>query len=92
MTLSLQIFYTSRNQVQECTPGTDVIALSSTPEGWASSGHSLFSHERYSQAIHCFERANLRREVKVCESYQLREVARSSVGVALLSATKEFLT
>ncbi|KAG2085197.1 uncharacterized protein F5147DRAFT_794237 [Suillus discolor] len=86
----MRIFWTSRNQVQNCTPGTDVphLAVSSTPEEWASFGRSLFSHKRYSQAIHCFERANLRREVKVCEAYQLREAARSSVGVALLSNQK----
>ncbi|KAG2160214.1 uncharacterized protein EDB93DRAFT_1324636 [Suillus bovinus] len=86
----MRIFWTSRDQVQNCTPGTDVphLAVSSTPEEWASFGRSLFSHKRYSQAIHCFERANLRREVKVCEAYQLREVARSRVGVALLSDQK----
>ncbi|KAG2048322.1 hypothetical protein BDR06DRAFT_962830, partial [Suillus hirtellus] len=86
----MRIFWTSRNQIQNCTPGTDVphLAVSSTPEEWASFGRSLFSHKRYSQAIHCFERANLRHEVKVCEAYQLREVARSSVGVALLSDQK----
>lgn len=88
--LSLQLFWTSRNQVQNCTPGTDVphLAVSSTPEEWASFGRSLFSHKRYSQAVHCFERANLHREVKVCEAYQLREVARSGVGVAPLSNQK----
>ncbi|KAG2143549.1 uncharacterized protein EDB93DRAFT_1088104 [Suillus bovinus] len=82
----MRIFWTSRNQVQNCTPGTDVphLAVSSTPEEWASFGRSLFSHKRYSQAIRCFERANLPREVKICEAYQLREVARSSVGVTLL--------
>ncbi|KAG1777307.1 hypothetical protein EV702DRAFT_1102293 [Suillus placidus] len=86
----MRIFWTSRNQVQNCTPGTDVphLAVSSTPEEWASFGRSLFSHKRYSQAIHCFERANLHREVKVCEAYQLREVARSGVGVVLLSNQK----
>ncbi|KAG1854678.1 hypothetical protein C8R48DRAFT_721046 [Suillus tomentosus] len=86
----MRIFWTSRNQVRNCTPGTEVphLAVSSTPEEWASFGRSLFSHKRYSQAIHCFERANLHREVKVCEAYQLREAARSSVGVALLSNQK----
>ncbi|KAG2090757.1 uncharacterized protein F5147DRAFT_787076 [Suillus discolor] len=88
------IFWTSRNQIENCTPGTDVprLAVSSTPEEWASFGRSLFSHKRYLQAIHCFERANLRREVKVCEAYQFREVARSSVGVASLSDQKKLLT
>ncbi|KAG2108064.1 P-loop containing nucleoside triphosphate hydrolase protein, partial [Suillus discolor] len=86
----MRLFWTSRNQVQNCIPGTDVphLAVSSTPEEWASFGRSLFSHKRYSQAIHCFERANLRREVKVCEAHQLRDVARSSVGVASLSDQK----
>ncbi|KAG1799293.1 uncharacterized protein HD556DRAFT_1287696 [Suillus plorans] len=83
-------FWTSRDQIKNCTPGTDVphLAVSSTPEEWASFGRSLFSHKRYSQAVHCFERANLRHEVKVCEAYQLRDVARSSVGVASLSDQK----
>ncbi|KAG1806261.1 P-loop containing nucleoside triphosphate hydrolase protein [Suillus variegatus] len=62
----MRIFWTSRNQVQNCTPGTEVphLAVSSTPEEWASFGRSLFSHKRYSQASHCFERANLHREVR----------------------------
>jgi hypothetical protein len=42
-------------------------------------------NKRYTQAIHCFKRANLHREVKVCEAYLLRKEARSSVGVALLN-------
>ncbi|KAG1800254.1 P-loop containing nucleoside triphosphate hydrolase protein [Suillus plorans] len=87
----MRIFWTSRNQVQNCTPGTNVphLAVSSTAEEWTSFGHSLFSHKSYSQAIHCFKRANLRREVKVCEAYRLREVARSSVGVASLGDQKK---
>ena len=78
------------SQVQNCTPVTDVphLAVSSTSKEWEASGRSLFSHKRYSQASHCFERAGLRREVKVCEAYRLREVARSGVGVALLSDQK----
>jgi hypothetical protein len=42
-------------------------------------------HKRYTQAIHCFKRADRHREVKVCEAYLLRKAARSSVGVALLN-------
>ncbi|KAG0703070.1 hypothetical protein DFH29DRAFT_918710 [Suillus ampliporus] len=86
----MRIFWTSRNQVQNCTPGTDVphLAVSSTPKEWETFGRSLFSHKRYSQAMHCFERAGLRPEVKVCEAYQLREVARSSAGVASLNDQK----
>ncbi|KAG1809265.1 hypothetical protein EV424DRAFT_1328374 [Suillus variegatus] len=87
----MRVFWTSRNRIDNCTPGTDVphLAVSSTPEEWASFGHSLFSDKHYSQAIYCFKRANLRHEVKVCEAYQLREVARSSVEVALLSDQKK---
>ncbi|KAG2108067.1 P-loop containing nucleoside triphosphate hydrolase protein [Suillus discolor] len=81
-------FWTSRNQIENCTLRTCVPHPVSTPEEWAYFGHSLFSYKRYPQAIHCFERANLHRKAKVCEAYQLREVARSSVGVASLSDQK----
>ncbi|KAF9230331.1 hypothetical protein BU15DRAFT_83761 [Melanogaster broomeanus] len=80
----MRMFWTSRAQVQNCTPGTDVphLAVSSTPEEWEDFGRSLFQHKRYTQAIHCFERAALPHEVKVSEAYYLRELARASVGVA----------
>ncbi|KAF9231325.1 hypothetical protein BU15DRAFT_82546 [Melanogaster broomeanus] len=80
----MRMFWTSRGQVQNCTPGTDVphLAMSSTKEEWEESGRSLFQHKRYAQAMHCFERACLRHEVKVSEAYHLRELARASVGVA----------
>jgi hypothetical protein len=85
--LYAQIFWKSQNLIRTCARGTDIppLAVSSTPEEWTSSGRSLFLHKRYSQAIHCFKRAGLRREVKVCEAYLLREAARSNVGVALLN-------
>ncbi|KAG2160213.1 uncharacterized protein EDB93DRAFT_46990 [Suillus bovinus] len=84
---AMRILWESQNLIHTCAHSTDVspLAVSSTPEEWASSGRSLFLHKHYSQAIHCFERAGLHREVKVCEAYLLREAARSSVGVALLS-------
>ncbi|KAG1825456.1 uncharacterized protein BJ212DRAFT_276627 [Suillus subaureus] len=84
---AMRIFWESENLIDTCTRGTDVSPLAdpSTPEEWASSGRSLFLHKRYSQAIHCFKRADRRREVKVCEAYLLREAARSSVGVDLLN-------
>ncbi|KAF9219473.1 hypothetical protein BS17DRAFT_760990 [Gyrodon lividus] len=80
----MRIFWTSRAQVQNVTPGMKVphIAVSSTPEEWEAFGRSLFQHKRYTQAMHCFERASLPREVKVAEAYHLRELARASVGVA----------
>ncbi|KIK41852.1 hypothetical protein CY34DRAFT_84670 [Suillus luteus UH-Slu-Lm8-n1] len=84
---AMRIFWESQNLIRTCARGTDVspLAVTSTPEEWASSGRSLFLHKRYTQAIHCFKRADRHREVKVCEAYLLRKAARSSVGVALLN-------
>ncbi|KAG2070722.1 hypothetical protein BDR04DRAFT_1076592 [Suillus decipiens] len=84
---AMRVFWQSQDLIDTCARGTDVspLAVSSTLEEWASSGRLLFSHKRYSQAIHCFKRADLHREAKVCEAYLLREAARSSVGVALLN-------
>lgn len=74
----LQTLWTSRNQIQNCTPGTDVprLAVSSSPEEWGKSGKTLFQNKRYLQAMHCFERAGLNREVAVSHTYYLREQAR----------------
>ncbi|KAF9224470.1 hypothetical protein BS17DRAFT_766503 [Gyrodon lividus] len=71
--------------MRNCTPGQDVphpsSSVSSTPEEWAALGHSLFKHKRYPQAMRCFERTSLPREVAVTKAYHLRELARASVGV-----------
>lgn len=69
----------SKDQVQSCTPGIDVpqLAVSSTPEEWAHMGKSLFHHQRYNQAMHCFDRAGMIREVAVAKAYSLREQART---------------
>ncbi|KAG2360020.1 hypothetical protein BDR07DRAFT_1487588 [Suillus spraguei] len=63
---AMRIFWKSQNLISTCARGTDVppLAVSSTPEEWASSGRSLFFHKRYTQALHCFKHADLRREVK----------------------------
>jgi hypothetical protein len=92
--LYFQIFWKSQNLIRTCARGTDIppLAVSSTMEEWASSGRSLFLHKRYSQAIHCFKRADLRREVKVCEAYLLRETARSGVGMVLLDVQQKAFT
>ena len=75
-----QTLWTSRNQIQNCTPGTDVprLAVSSSPEEWEKSGKTLFQNKRYLQAMHCFERAGLNREAVVSNTYYLRERARST--------------
>lgn len=74
-----QVFWTSRDEIQNCHPGSDVprLAVSSSPEEWEKSGRTLFSNKRYLQAMHCFERAGLNREVAVSNTYYLREQARS---------------
>ena len=90
-----QMIWTARNEVQNCTPGTDVphLAVSSTPAEWESFGHDLFKHKRYPQAMHCFARASLPRMVAICEAFHLREVARAKVGVAPPKAQEDaFLT
>ncbi|KAI6021001.1 hypothetical protein BKA83DRAFT_14200 [Pisolithus microcarpus] len=83
----MRIFWTSRSLIQICTPETDVprLAVSSTPEEWAESGRSLFHHKRYTQAMHCFGRADMPREVRIAEAYHFRELARATIGIALLT-------
>ena len=53
-----------------------LLAVSSSPEEWEKSGRSLFQNKRYLQALHCFKRAGLSREVAVSNAYYLREQAR----------------
>ncbi|KAH9919768.1 uncharacterized protein BXZ73DRAFT_104876 [Epithele typhae] len=76
----MRIVWSSRNQIQSCTPGSDVpkLAMSSTPEDWAKTALSLFNNRRYMQAMHCYERAGLTREKAVAHAYHLRELARST--------------
>ncbi|KAI0757675.1 hypothetical protein C8Q80DRAFT_1134839, partial [Daedaleopsis nitida] len=76
----MRIVWTSKGQIQNCTPGTDVpqLAMSSTAEDWAKTALSLFNNRRYMQAMHCYERAGLDRERAVAHAYYLREVARST--------------
>ncbi|KIJ59804.1 hypothetical protein HYDPIDRAFT_118051 [Hydnomerulius pinastri MD-312] len=80
----MRMVWSSRKQVQNCTPGTDVphLAVSSTPAEWEASGRSLFTHKRYPQAIHCFARASLPRMVAIAHAFQLREDARAKIGIA----------
>ena len=77
------MIWTSRDQIQNCTPGTDThLAVSSTPKEWELFGHDLFKHKKYPQAMHCFARALQPRLVAICGAFHLREVARAKVGVA----------
>ncbi|KAF8837940.1 hypothetical protein BDN67DRAFT_908328 [Paxillus ammoniavirescens] len=80
----MRVIWTSRDQIQNCTPGTDVphLAVSSTAAEWESFGRNLFKHKRYPQAMHCFARAFQPRMVAICQAFHLREVAHAQVGVA----------
>ncbi|KAJ6577097.1 hypothetical protein B0H10DRAFT_1963249 [Mycena sp. CBHHK59/15] len=84
---SAQALWTSKDQVQNCTPGTDTprLAMSSTEpktegEEWEAQGRKLFANKRYRQAKHCFERALLPRQAAIAEAYYLRQEARKSAG------------
>ncbi|KAI6128736.1 hypothetical protein EDD16DRAFT_1739250 [Pisolithus croceorrhizus] len=83
----MKLFWTSRSQIQNHAPDSGVpqLAVSSTLEEWAESGHSLFQHKRYIQAMHCFERAHMPYALRIAGAYHLRELARATIGVALLN-------
>ncbi|KAJ7836348.1 hypothetical protein B0H14DRAFT_2794293 [Mycena olivaceomarginata] len=72
------ILWTSRDQIQNCTPGTDTprLAISSTAEEWEEQGRKLFANKRYRQSKHCFERALLPRQAAMAGAYYLRAEAR----------------
>lgn len=74
----MRIYWSSDDLVQNCTPGTDVpqLAVSSLPEEWAKMARTLFSHKRYFQAMHSYERAGMLREKAIAHAYHLREQAR----------------
>ncbi|KAF8460963.1 hypothetical protein DFH94DRAFT_790038 [Russula ochroleuca] len=74
----IQIYWSSENLVQNCTPDSDVpqLAVSSSSEEWAQMARSLFSHKRYFQAMHSYERAGMAREKAIAYAYHLREQAR----------------
>ncbi len=100
--MRLQIVWTHKDQIQNCTPGTDVprLAMSSTADDWAKTAQTLFNNRRYMQAMHCFERAGQPREKAVAHAYYLREVARmapvsrkdtSTQPAAFATAAKAFI-
>jgi len=80
----MQVFWTKRGFISirdAPSSSTNIFRgfMESTPEQWAESGHKLFNYGRFEQAIHCFERANLRREVGIAKAFQLREEAKSNL-------------
>ncbi|KAJ7451097.1 hypothetical protein FB451DRAFT_1566339 [Mycena latifolia] len=76
----MRILWTSKDQVQNCTPGTDTprLAISSTVSEWEEQGRKLFANKRYRQSKHCFERALLPRQAAMAGAYYLRQEARKS--------------
>ncbi|OCH88979.1 hypothetical protein OBBRIDRAFT_757238 [Obba rivulosa] len=99
----MRVFWTSKGQIQNCTPGTDVprLAMSSTPEEWERTALSLFNNRRYLQSMHCYERAGKAREKAAARAYYLRELARSTSAVgsdttvqskAFVEAAEAFMT
>ncbi|KAJ7725516.1 hypothetical protein DFH07DRAFT_853912 [Mycena maculata] len=78
----MRILWTSKDQVQNCTPGTDTprLAISSTAAEWEEQGRKLFANKRYRQSKHCFERAVLPRQAAMAGAYYLRQEARKSSG------------
>ncbi|KAG5646925.1 hypothetical protein DXG03_002001 [Asterophora parasitica] len=76
----MRTFWTSRDQIHNCTPGTDMprLAVSSSAEEWATKGKELFERKKFLQAKHCFERAQMPREMAISNAYYLREQARKA--------------
>ena len=76
--------------------GSDVprLAASSTPAEWADAGKRLFKHKKYLQAMHCFERGGMLREVNIANAHLLREQAYTSGSTSkkpFLDAGEAFL-
>ncbi|KAF8060885.1 hypothetical protein FPV67DRAFT_312197 [Lyophyllum atratum] len=76
----IRIFWTARDQIHNCTPGTDMprLAVSSSAEEWAAKGRELFDRKKYLQAMHCYERASMPSQMAISNAYYLREQARKS--------------
>ncbi|KAJ7139425.1 hypothetical protein C8R44DRAFT_764441 [Mycena epipterygia] len=100
----MRILWSSKNQVQNCTPGVDTprLAISSTAAEWEEQGRKLFANKRYRQSKHCFERALLPRQAAMAGAYYLRQEARKCPGgsnrraienrrAAFLAAAESFL-
>ena len=91
-----QVFLSSQDRVRCCTLGADIprLAASSTSAEWADTGERLFKHKKYLQAMHCFERGGMRREVDIANAHFLREQANTSGGTSkkpFLDAAEAFL-
>ncbi|KAI6044090.1 hypothetical protein EDC04DRAFT_459876 [Pisolithus marmoratus] len=82
----------------DVAPPTDICKYigESSPERWAASAYKLFNAGHFQEAIRCFERAKLPRQLRIAQAYQLREVAMSTVRTgerqkAFLAAAEAFV-
>ncbi|KAI5988945.1 hypothetical protein F5J12DRAFT_915891 [Pisolithus orientalis] len=77
----LRELWSEKGLIDVAPPGTDIChyAEKSTPEQWAASGYKLFNAAQFQEAVRCFERANLPRQLQVARAYGLYEVAMSTV-------------
>ncbi|RXW12996.1 hypothetical protein EST38_g12858 [Candolleomyces aberdarensis] len=99
----MKMLWDSKGYIQSCLPGGSLpqLAVSSTPEEWATTARTLFTNRRYLQAMDAFKRAGMAREVKISHTHYLRGIARSLPSVnkettsvkrhALCSAADSFL-
>ncbi|KAL4069229.1 hypothetical protein J3A83DRAFT_3504128 [Scleroderma citrinum] len=74
----MRAFWSSRGLIRSPSSNTNTLdlATSSTPEQWAASGRKLFSSGRYKEAIHCFKRGNVPRELRIAQAFQLQKDAK----------------
>ncbi|KAG6330340.1 hypothetical protein ID866_8749 [Astraeus odoratus] len=84
----MRLFWTTRSLVQGHTPNTNVPSFANPAfkdDEWAETGHYMFRHKRYPQAMHCFAQAKMQREVKIAEAHHFRDFAWATIGTTLPS-------
>jgi tetratricopeptide (TPR) repeat protein len=54
------------------------LAVKSTPQEWGKQGRKLFEQKLYTQAIFCFDKADLPLETALAKAFQLRQKARAT--------------
>ncbi|KAI5997138.1 hypothetical protein EDD15DRAFT_2162997 [Pisolithus albus] len=73
--------WSKKDLIDVAPPGTNICqyADKSTPRQWAAAGHKLFNACQFQEAVHCFERANLPKQLRIAQAYGLYEIANSTV-------------
>ncbi|KAG7450843.1 uncharacterized protein BT62DRAFT_1001658 [Guyanagaster necrorhizus] len=81
----IKIFWMRKDLIQNYTLGsyTSQLASSSTSEKWASRGRELFYRKQFSDAKHCYIRANLPILASIAGAYDLRVKARKVIEAAI---------